>query len=391
MKQSDLIYFILLIASPLSAQWQFVAGGLGTHGSTFAFGVHDSSLFMSSSGQVVRYLSPQAFAGASAGIDFSQGNVTSFASLGKYFFAGIQGRPSYRSNNGGSSWSGSGIASPICSNSNYLFAYGGTGIYRSSDSGAKWEWAASNIPVSNFGTIGSTVFAATSIAVWRTVDDGVSWSKITTPVTTINSFAFIGSITYGANGPIVKSTDSGTTWSEIDIPRRTVSQLASSGSILFAGTDSGVFISGDSGANWRAVSEGLPGRSNYAKITAMIVFDTMLFAGVDAGSGFGYDAARPISEMVSPKGGVQAVAPAAVHDTLQVFPNPANGLVTIRFAGGTPISWVTVLNVLGEAVLELPNPRSSELTLNLSHFASGTYFLRIQSANGTVMRKVIRE
>jgi hypothetical protein len=77
-------------------------------------------------------------------------------------------------------------------------------------------------------------------------------------------------------------------------------------------------------------------------------------------------------------------------DSIEVYPNPAAGIVTI-LSGGTSILGVSILNVLGEAVLDIPNLRESDITLDISKLPSGTYFLRIQTSNGSVLRKVVRE
>jgi hypothetical protein len=52
-----------------------------------------------------------------------------------------------------------------------------------------------------------------------------------------------------------------------------------------------------------------------------------------------------------------------------------------------------VLSVLGVEVLTLDKPGglSSEITLDLSQLPSGTYFLRIETSAGSVLRKVVRE
>jgi hypothetical protein len=77
-------------------------------------------------------------------------------------------------------------------------------------------------------------------------------------------------------------------------------------------------------------------------------------------------------------------------DTVEIYPNPATGMVTI-LSGGTSIYGVRVLNVLGTEVIDVPNEHASECSLDLSKLPAGTYFARIETANGIVVRKILKE
>ena len=393
-----LILLIAISASPCAAQWIDVGLGyptqLNQQGAMIHFGIHDDTTLFASfpqpNGGLLRYFPPKTWIEYDNGIDFTQGNITSFASLGRYFFAGIGGRPSYRSTNNGTSWSETGVASPVCSNGKYLFAYGGTGIYRSRDSGTTWEDAVDNIAANNFAAMGAYIYAGTPNAIWRSADSGTTWDSTNAPFGNVN-FAVMGSLIFASHGSILRSVDSGTTWTQITIPRRTVHTLAASASYLFTGTDSGVFISVDSGANWRNISDGLTAKvkGTYPNAISLIVFDTLLFVDIDAGDGLGYTVARSIPEITKDTTAdvVQARQPV---DAIEIYPNPARGLVTI-FASGTSIFGISVLNVLGVDMLDLPNQHEPNLTLDLSKLPSGTYFLRIITERGIVLRKIVKE
>jgi hypothetical protein len=391
MKRICIFLIVMFGTVPAFGQWFYIDGGLGTQGATLAFGVHDSSLFESGSNGVVdRYISPQNWAEADNGIDFTQGAITTFASLGQYFLAGSappsQGVATLSTDNGGS-WK-TVLGGPVGTNGTYFFAQYATRIARSVDNGKFWEHLSP--PAGNFYTgTGRYVLSGTSTdGVWRSMDSGGTWSRDTTPINTINSFAFIDSVTFGANGKIIKSPDSGSHWTDVSIPGRNTSVIVSDSTFLFAGTDSGVYVSLNYGTTWRAVNENLLGRGpGYPQVTALCVFDTLLVAGVNAGAGYGYASARPIKEMVdtTPASVVQTTLPG---DTIAVYPNPAMGTVTI-LADGTFIYAVSVLDVLGEDVLDMPNLRESDITLDLSKIPSGTYFLRIETGNGSVLRKVV--
>jgi hypothetical protein len=85
-------------------------------------------------------------------------------------------------------------------------------------------------------------------------------------------------------------------------------------------------------------------------------------------------------------------APPQIADQIFVYPNPSTGMVTIESSTGS-IQSVTVLNLLGEAVLQVGNVgRDVRPTrLDMSKLPGGTYFLRIETEKGTVVRKVVRE
>jgi type IX secretion system substrate protein len=400
MKKIVLYFLIAIVSTPCSAQWKFVGSGdlsgNGDAGGVFALGVHDSVLFRSTSPEgVFRYTFAQGWANANLNL----GNINSFGTMGRYFFAGNVGNPSYYTTNNGSNWKATGIATPVCSDGKYLFAYGGTGIYHSGDSGETWTLSQSNVTVNNFDTIGVCIFANTSSGYWRSTDSGNTntWAKITPPVgLSLSEYAVIDTQIFAGGVGVFRSTDSGGTWSQHTLTNRTVNALVSYGKYLFAGTDTGVFVSSDLGMTWRDVSDSMGGGSvsgtlGHPDVTLLAVLDTQLFAAVNTGTNgfenFGYVAARPIVEMIdSSKSAV--VATARSGDSIQVYPNPATGLVTI-LAGGTSIYGVSVLNVLGDVVLDLPNLRESEITLDISKIPSGTYILQINTEGGSITRRVV--
>jgi hypothetical protein len=71
-------------------------------------------------------------------------------------------------------------------------------------------------------------------------------------------------------------------------------------------------------------------------------------------------------------------------------PNPTGGMLSVQ---GLPLDDITVsiFNTLGETVMEQKNPPSSDLTLDLSKFVPGTYYIRFSSANSVVTKMVVRE
>src|SRR5665213_1263355 len=168
MKRTLWVYFALLISVPCHAQWKF-ALWWGTP--VYAFGAHDTTAFFMSTAPIdisdphqVWIFVPNGITGkwghADNGIDFTQGNVTSFASLGPYFFAGmtLRGGPgaAYRSSDDGQHWSLNGSWN-VGTNGVYLFESSSTSVYRSKDSGNNWGGVPSPA-ASEFACIGNYIF-----------------------------------------------------------------------------------------------------------------------------------------------------------------------------------------------------------------------------------------
>ena len=68
---------------------------------------------------------------------------------------------------------------------------------------------------------------------------------------------------------------------------------------------------------------------------------------------------------------------------IKMYPNPSKGIVNIK--GITGKSQITVTNLLGETVMYVENTN----VVNLSSFANGIYFIKINSDNNIVTEKII--
>ena len=75
--------------------------------------------------------------------------------------------------------------------------------------------------------------------------------------------------------------------------------------------------------------------------------------------------------------------------SLTISPNPTRGIITIQGAPLNDLN-ISVLNILGETVMELKNSHTSNFTLDLSNLVSGTYYIRFSSANSVVTKKIIK-
>jgi hypothetical protein len=81
--------------------------------------------------------------------------------------------------------------------------------------------------------------------------------------------------------------------------------------------------------------------------------------------------------------------------SLRVYPNPSrDGRFILELTGYRQVSDLTVLNALGQVVLEASLPGAAGTTaqpVNLSALASGLYVLRVKTAGGVDTRRVVKE
>ncbi len=390
MKRILITIIILTAAWPIAAQWKTVS----LNGSVLAFGVvYDTILFasvgpdrLSSDVALARYTpgSPSGdWTGWDNGINLKDdGPIYSFAYLGSKIFAGPRGEGVvvWVSSNNGDTWGMSLAGSPIASNGRYLFG-GYTNpfaLLRSKDTGKTWDSVAA-IGASSFGTFGSLILAGTANGVWRSTDNGLTWDSTSAPFGNVE-FAKVGTDIIAANDSMIESTDSGLHWQRVPFSRPFY-KIASDSTYLFAGTDSGVYVSLDKGMHWFQKNQGLP---PFYMVSALCVFDTFLFVNAEASDGEYYTAKCPISFLVDTT--TAAVRELPVSDSVEIYPNPTSGMVTIM--SGSSILGVVVTDVLGTDVYSISKLDQQSATLDLSHIVPGAYFIRIRSAAAITLKKL---
>ncbi|MDO6760553.1 T9SS type A sorting domain-containing protein [Tamlana sp. 2_MG-2023] len=80
----------------------------------------------------------------------------------------------------------------------------------------------------------------------------------------------------------------------------------------------------------------------------------------------------------------------AEHQTLKLYPNPTNGLLSIQGAAAAELEQMYIFDVSGRCVFDkmIENPSSTEV-VDLTTFKKGVYFVRILAKEGTLTEKVI--
>jgi photosystem II stability/assembly factor-like uncharacterized protein len=188
------------------------------------------------------------------------------------------------------------VTTLLVNDSNLFAGTGSSGIFISTDRGSRWTPINSGLADLNITCLaarGNTLYAGTWMGgFYRSTNNGLSWTLINTSwetnpaATTIlisDSNLYVGS---GGSG-VFRSTDSGASWNCMNLHLKynspedlNVNTLAKVGSNLFVGTNNGVYLTRDNGANWIAANTGLTNPC----IKSLAIIDTNLYAGT-AGSG----------------------------------------------------------------------------------------------------------
>jgi hypothetical protein len=75
-------------------------------------------------------------------------------------------------------------------------------------------------------------------------------------------------------------------------------------------------------------------------------------------------------------------------DAVSLFPNPAQDAITLS---GVQAKTIILSNLNGQVLVEMEDISSSEVTLNISSFDKGIYFVSVVGLDGVVSKKFIKE
>ena len=74
------------------------------------------------------------------------------------------------------------------------------------------------------------------------------------------------------------------------------------------------------------------------------------------------------------------------NETLEIFPNPAFNLLNVK--SGQLIQDVSIIDMKGH-LHQSYFPQSNNFSIRLNELASGVYFIKLNSQNGTTIRKIL--
>ena len=259
----------------------------------------------------------------------------------------------------------------------HVFASTGQTLYSSSDNGSTWKDVFNNgscfeISINSLAVNDTAMFASVEGAVWQSLDKGVNWAWAGggLPDFNGNSFCVLGNALF-VGEPQGISLFSGGTATDKGLTGFNVSAVTSYSSFLFAGTDHGVFMSGNAGAAWTAINQGLTS----LRITSLASDGTFLFAGTDS-SGLWKIL---LADMVAVTGLVTNHAAASIG---AVYPNPLSDRAVISYSTpkGTLKSYLRIYSSIGalSGTYEI-DPNEAQVILSFTGLKSGIYFCSIEN------------
>src|SRR5581483_1045546 len=334
------------------------------------------------------------------------------------FFQGI-----YRTNDGGENWYllpnstwHSGVDGLYFNKTNQrLIASGSdTGIMVSIDLGATWNQIKTTGTggISFFSdTIGIvTTFTDTSTSFLHSIDGGITWSgtswyeksgaiiqPLAIPGTSTSFGSSLGAI------KVYRSDDYGATWRLVHdfgpfqdsqfnrIGRYGTGTVYGNLSRLYIQTDTGMYISTDSGQSW--VFDGGPPIFSSTENHRFYSSKGVTFAALDTGSaGLGYDGS--LWQEIWPQSGLKNFAINPNSISLESYPNPATSRTTFSYT--LPEPGAAMLTIVDAAGRETPLIRSAwqsagahEATWDASAYPSGVYLLRLVADGEVVTKRVV--
>ncbi|NEN24920.1 T9SS type A sorting domain-containing protein [Cryomorpha ignava] len=222
------------------------------------------------------------------------------------------------------------------------------------------------------------------ISIYRSSDFGETWQEVyADDMEDADNFnnRFVATMHFpspqtgyatGGNGLLLKTTDAGLTWSQSFIsPFTNLSTLYfTSVDIGYTNNAGGIHKTTDGGNTWVAQNMNVPA------IVKDIQFAT---------ENTGYALTDQKIYKTSNGGDVLTVENPKPSDGISVFPNPARDLVSVKNENGDLIS-VKIIDVAGRIVKTI---NQNFENINISEIALGNYFLRIESNEGVVSRKLV--
>ncbi len=84
----------------------------------------------------------------------------------------------------------------------------------------------------------------------------------------------------------------------------------------------------------------------------------------------------------------QSVVNPVSASPVKVYPNPFGAQLSLE--SGVMIKTISMYNALGEHILVLPNISANNAQISTGYLTPGVYMLKIETADGMVVRKLIK-
>jgi hypothetical protein len=295
------------------------------------------------------------------------------------------------------------------SNPSVLYA-GGEGIIKTTDAGANWNPVGpvilnSNSYVLSIGVSHTSIdtlycgmepYSSVPMKILRSVDGGTTYTDVsgTLPnryprdieVNPYNSQEVYVVFSGFGTGHIYKSTNAGATWINIsstlpDVPFHCLAIDPENTNMIFAGSDFGVFSSGDGGQNWSAFSTGMP--------LISMVFDLVISKADTTLMAFTHGNGVYKGSIADVYAGVKKINKEEL--TFEVYPNPIQENFTIDLKKEIAIDRIEIISTTGIIVKQMERFHfpSHKISMNAGDIPSGTYVVKVFSGKKILSKKVI--
>jgi len=388
--------FILLSAISIQSQWQPVGQSSGLGGDIYALLELNNILYAGGTAYLFRspdggqswngYFQQLAYAWS---LTKQNGNVY----CGLAFSSQTPGI--YKSTDNGISWNITSLANKViwslAANDSLLVAAADK-IYLSTDDGQNWN------PIGNFtgylAISGSRIYSVLS-GLRVTSDKGLNWNIINNNAG-IAVFAEDSLILFGTqDGQILRSTDFGQSWNQsFNLQGAYVRCIYKYNQFVFAGTDSGFYVSANNGESFFSKNDNL----GATRVTSIMIYNNDIY--VANGNYGGIDVAvwkRPLSEVLDIDDASNEIPDS--YFLYQNYPNPFNPSTTISWQ--SPVGshqTLKIYDMLGNEVATLVDEYREagryKVEFNVAQvsrpeLSSGIYLYKLTVGNFSAIRKMM--
>lgn len=322
----------------------------------------------------------------------------------------------FRTNNGGATWAAQTTATFTApagfpnvvhfwdANSGFSMGDPNGGyyeIYTTLDGGTTWTRVPTgNIPaplageygyVNAFDVVGDNVWFVTNMGrVYRSIDRGINWTASATIFSDAGEVKFttaMDGIVEASGGTALQFTnDGGLTWNDliysgtvfsydIDKVQGTPGMYVSTGEDPAATGTYGSSYSLDNGNTWIVID------ADQHITVKFLDINTGWSGAISAGATGG------IYKWTGASIGISSINEVS---EMNIYPNPGNGIFTIKFPSTLTNSLVSIFDAKGKLVSEVKQNDMSEI-IDISSQSHGIYFVKIQNDNEIITKKIIIE
>jgi len=271
-----------------------------------------------------------------------------------------------------------------------IYAGAQYGVYSTSDYGSSWDNILFFSPTNNVFALavsGSKIFAGTADdGVYYSSDYGNNWNVVNNGLpsyTTVYSIAISGNkIFIGTNSGVYYSTNNGSNWACVNsgLTNTIINAVAISGTNVFAATNGdGVFVSTNNGSSWAAFNSGLSSGEAYY-VLSLVVNGSWIYAGT-GGDGT-WKRSTSIYADIENTG--------TENTQIFVYPNLANDIITIENTSSkNNEAMISIYNIQGQILLQQLT-QQQKTVINISDFAEGLYYVKVNTDKGIAINKFIK-